>query len=416
MNMNMAAAATVRTAMSEEAAAHTNSERSCFSCQFKWAVKYGLQIAPEGQSDVLRDGDIWHDMLEEYWHPRHGEWLPNDDCLIAAVTKLHDRFEPLLEDMTSGTVVNPSPSSYRKSDLTEAIARLSQGIVGYHRFNVRIGRKWSVILNEQNISTSLPDCDGSETGLKQAGKVDKVVHDEDGSIWIVEHKSTRMYLDSWVSRNGYKPQAPNYALLMRHKHRIEAVGVIFDLFHNKKPKSPEELPVTKAGALKKWSPSRLPATTAANWLKAMEQYDESEDWAYSVLSALKKRDESGYWFREERINFKESELQRTRKEIITVDRSIEEKERIISRYRDRVLSAHEDGGCWRTEAAKAMSIAGHMFPRNTNLCHMYNRPCPEMDFCKGLRPEGLNAHRLKTGRHEELGSDHLGNVNTNQEQ
>lgn len=206
----------------------TVSEMKCYhGCPRHHHLRYGLGYRPVGEASPLRFGKAMHTGLEA--------WLQSGEHLGAAIE-----------------AVRPRGGDYDPFELV----KIEELLMGYHARWA--GSGYEVLAVEQEFRTPLlnPETGYPSQTFELGGKIDGIVRDSFGRVWIIEHKTTsedvstgskywlRLQIDSQVSTYMVGARALGY----------DVVGVLYDVIHKPTIRPYSATPMesrkyTKAGAL-----------------------------------------------------------------------------------------------------------------------------------------------------------------------
>ena len=317
-------------------------------CPREYRFRYVDLLEPVNQDDVLRFGSLFHVGLEFWWRAlMHG--LVTDPARLV---------ELAIESMRGVA------GDFDAYDL----ARAEELFIAYA---VRwADQGFEVLAVEVEFQAPLinPDSGQPSRTFRQAGKIDAIVRRPDGSVWVVEHKTSgediapgstywqRLRMDGQVSAYFDGGDALGY----------EVVGVIYDVAKTPAQRPLEATPVelrkyTKATAKE---PSRL----YSNQRDADETVDE---YRARVRAALVE-DPGAYFARGEVV-------------------------RLESERREHLMDT------WQFASAIRESARTGCAPRNPDGCQRYGRFCSYMPICTGeAAPDDLTRYRVREAEHPEL--------------
>ncbi len=134
-------------------------------CPREAYYKYYLRLKPRTQSKPLTQGTWMHKLLET--HYKGGEWRDAHRALTAQFSELFDEEKEAL------------------GDLPRECARMMRAYLWHYKNDV-----WKVLEVEFILEVDLPD------GTIYRGKIDLLVEDQWGDLWIVDHKFNQRLPDN----------------------------------------------------------------------------------------------------------------------------------------------------------------------------------------------------------------------------
>jgi hypothetical protein len=226
------------------------------------------------------------------------------------------------------------------------------------------------------------------------GYIDKLVQDEAGDVWILEHKTSAdpvKYLAG--HRDDYQPRV--YAWLARQTRGIEARGVIYDICRRA---GEAKIKHTQAGRIAKVR--GLPGMMAHEWQSITEAMDEADqvDWYADTHGALEERDRSGHWLTREAITFGPDEIDRARDEAHTIATRLRHNHDQCRDARAHVAAGDGDPRELGRRTAAAFRALWGGFPRNSGECFKYGRLCDYHGACGNPTETTCSALRLRKRR------------------
>lgn len=158
----------------------TNSMRSCWnSCHRKYKFSYVDLYRRNRTSDALLFGTAFHSMMEVYWKAINTENL--EDVRIAdEILKIAGDYAEKNDDAFAG----------------KTLLALFDGYMARYLHEDR--QNYSCVCVEAEFNTPLlnPESNGQSKTFHLAGKIDGIIANKaDGSICILEHKTTSMDID-----------------------------------------------------------------------------------------------------------------------------------------------------------------------------------------------------------------------------
>lgn len=353
----------------------SNSESTRAGCLHLWFLSYALGLSLPHKPLAMYRGILWHRALE-----KHAE-IGLDDTLTWLDAEL---------DMHLGMV---GQHYLKTAEATADTFRLVKGMLPRYVKHWQGAEPWKVLETEWRIKrwTRCPTGRrSSRTGF--VGVIDKLVQkqsadpDAEPGLWILEHKTTTMKLDSWWQSNLYKPQAPRYAWLIREELGKQVRGVIYDVAYAVEPTPACDFDTTKDGKrLHKPKAGTLPMTTADNWARAIKSRGFSfrdQPWYVEIGKQLRQRDRSDFWFRRFTVPLTGAEIDRAGQELWHEGTRLRRLKAGLQDERKRLEQSAGDPSEFSQVAATICQERGAEFPRNYGMCRQYGRRCEYLDLCK----------------------------------
>lgn len=374
----------------------TNSERKAAACAQLWLFKYGLRLRRAGRAKALILGSLWHVLMSVWWKHKAG-FTPQarwSACKIAA----DDSFSTL-EHETDGFDLD-NPSRINTHDLKDMRVLLGGMLHGYE---LRYGPDDSLTMTADELVLGHPTITASGNhGMSNVmGRVDKILVDSYGQHWIGEHKTSGMRLDDWRIKNGYDPQAPTYAWLLKHNLGIEVVGVCYDLAFKAVAPSPQKFKLAyKDSRLSKQLPANCTANALRNAIRFHKFREEDTDWYQDKIKELEQKPEP--FFRREFVRFTPDAVERVGLELHSESTRLRGYQRRVDRAIEDCQDTHYSKD-WRTQSIYVLAQVSHHYPRNVGACvNRYGRQCAFMDLCRHQSLESLAGLEQIPDKHREL--------------
>ena len=134
----------------------------------------------------------------------------------------------------------------------------------YRSFDQIASPEWEVVSTEENYSTKIPKTRG-----RLAGRIDLIIRQPDGSIWVIDHKTRGTQPDS---RNlDLDDQLTGYAYLVWKTLKVIPGNIIFNTLIRVQPSPPRQL---SSG---KFSVDRSQGTTLELFLQTIREAGQSEE-------------------------------------------------------------------------------------------------------------------------------------------
>jgi len=341
----------------------TNSQRTCFArCHREHHYAYELGIRPRLVPHALGFGSLFHAGLEAWWRaPGHDK----DDALDDALVAVECAYDAQLGDDTELDAYDV----IRAEELLRGYdARWGGALADGELAVLAVEREFECAL--VNPATGKP----SRT-WRLGGKVDAIVRDARGDVWVVEHKTTTADLapgaDYWL-RLRIDGQVSTYF------DGVESLGLpvrgcLYDVIKKVTAKPYRATPEDERRY-----------TTKASKLK-----DGTARPAGSLHANQRERDETADEYRA-RIAARIAEAPEAcfqRAEVVRLDTDLNE--------------ARADA--WMTARAMRECQLQNAHPRNPDACVRYGRFCAYFDVCTGVDSIENDVRFRQVGRtHEEL--------------
>jgi RecB family exonuclease len=274
----------------------------------------------------------------------------------------------------------------------------------YERFS-----RWIAV--EETMVARLRNAAGRRTSKRLAGKVDGVAVRADGSVWIVDTKTTSLLLDTWKRQNGTSPQMATYAVLVRERYPdIQLAGACYDLVSTKPC---GEVRRNKDGSLAAPG-SGLLSVTAAAFAAAVQSAPggwKGKDWYEDQYNRLVRAEAEGRWFRREFVTFSEYDLERAAEELAAIATKHARMRRDAEPLREYVRNGRNEGGVDGDRLVTALVNSSTKFPRQPAVCTTgFGFRCDYYDLCHSLLPDAARELQLTETAHVEL--DNLEDADT----
>lgn len=381
----------------------TNSERSAYqACRFRWLLCHGLGLHPVRKALPLVLGNIWHEAMDLWWKEPLASALPaSKDRLFRRIAETRSE----LESESSGFSTRQQQfPTWDHEDLDEARELLGGMLDGYDRHWLPRKDDLTVLASELRVTAPTMTAGENESPVAwMTGTVDKLVEDQFGQLWVVEHKtaSDSKPLRSWAETHEYSPQALTYAYMLACSPEIgrRPVGVIYDLAAKALPPTIDQFKTAyKDTRLSKVLPKH---TSADDFIWALRHYGFSLDdqaWYRERLAELEKQSNS--LFHREWVRFQWDEnMVRLGRELYHACMELRHAHRAV----DAVMQALTDGRRpWELNDLDAHEVA-HLaarrlcgrFQRNHTSCYLWGRTCDHMDACRFMSLDAFESMTIK---------------------
>jgi len=358
------------------------------ACPMRWLLTYGLGIRPRQVAIALRRGTLWHDLMHTYWRASDGD---------AARAQLDCWRDDAIERIGEGTLfsVYREPLAYTDEDVATLHAQVSGMLAGYvERWADEIAGL-ELIASEADLRmlVQAPVRRSTVTGF--GGRVDKVVRDGRGQVWVLEHKTSARPLDEWYDLGGYSPQTLRYACLVRAAIGIAPVGVVYDLASTRsRPAVDAWSPIQSGKRMSKVVPEGY---TAEQFIARLAECGfglDDEEWYRDALERLERNPPERY--RWEWIRFGHDEIRRQEMELYATSTALRRMAEGCASQGAEVAKASDDPVHQRDVIAEAIRELAGEYPRQGDCCYgRYGSPCSVMAPCQMMSPESLEGFDLR---------------------
>lgn len=230
-------------------------------CEKQWAYKYLERLQPKEKKRAPYLGNWLHRALETYyesgdWRIGHKEYLEQWNSL----------FDEEREEL-----------SKRYGPLPEAVRRIIKSYIWYYKHD-----GWKTLATEYEFEILIGsfDYEGVRIEVYANGRVDLVVEDEEGLVWVVDHKSTGNIPDP-NSFHAMDPQLMLYPVGAKKKFG-DVAGIVYNYLRSRPASIPK---LNKDGSVSK----RRIVTDFPTALRFLKE-NELDPADYSdFLKPLKKR-------------------------------------------------------------------------------------------------------------------------------
>jgi hypothetical protein len=227
-------------------------------CPKQHEYKYVQGLVPKQRQRPLFLGSWVHAALESYY--KQGDWKIGYKEYLDQYNKLMKEEQDLLNRRSKGT-------------LPELVVSIIKSYLWYYR-----EESWKILAVEEKFKVTV-----TFGGLKFTikGIIDLVIEDENGDIWVIDHKTASAIPDP-TSFHAMDPQLMIYPWATKQVLDLEPRGIIYNYIQSKAPTVPQLL---KNGGISKRK-VRTDYPTLVRFLKASGQ--DLADWV-GVLRPLKRR-------------------------------------------------------------------------------------------------------------------------------
>lgn len=321
----------------------SNTQRNAAACPRRWMTRYGLGFRPIETPLPLWRGIIWHAMMDHVWDP----------C-----DETNERLEEVIRKYRapSGFKIQWYPDR----DAFEKVMDLFERMLEDYRARWKDSEKFEVIATELEISHPTENPETGEPGPVYTGKIDKLVRDRWGQLWIVDHKTTGRPASQWMAKHGESIQALTYGWLVWRSIDERPAGVVFDVASIQE--RVDKWPKNRDGS---WT-RRIPAGITRR------AYDSIRDELKLDTVRRDRLERKIYdvdrFFARHSTRFFPSEIESIGPELFSVASQIQE-------WRDKFEGLPD------ISPLEKIRQHGWRWPRVTSLCRQFGRSCEFLDLC-----------------------------------
>lgn len=403
--------------MSKRRYKFTFSERKDASCEQYWLLRWGLRLRSMRRGIRAVIGDSFGSGLDAWWVPDGDDVVPRLDAARDAAAIVMKAEERNLMESQRFTMATPYQQQFTMDQLEDARKLVMVMLEGYDATyggsTLQLVKDLRVEAVEGWLEAATRTDKGTQGWAWYGGYIDKLVVDEHGQVWILDHKTTGKDLDTFLAHHQYEPQMAGYAWLVWRVLGVQPVGVIYDVAKQDVPVQWQDIPVTKKGD-RFYARNRLPTSrmTAEVWLQAIQHNGftfDDQPWYRELLEEL--RGKGNPFFRRERVRFMPGDLERVERELYTEGGRLRRLKQLLGNMPEFLDGVFDRDGemNWKTAVVQVLQQYGELFPRNGAMCWKWNRPCQFMDVCKLRSVEGLEgmlpAREVKRRQQEENGEE-----------
>jgi hypothetical protein len=189
-------------------------------CPKQWDFKYGQNLVPVKKARPLFLGNWIHAALESYYVD--GDWRIGHATYLEEYEKL---FEEEREELEG-----------KKGPLPQLVERVIKSYLWYYRED-----GWKVLHVEVDFKVPL------KAGIGVKGRIDLIVEDPEGNIWVVDHKTTANIPEP-NAFHAMDPQLMVYPWAIEKQLGIKVTGIVYNYVKSKPPSIPK---INKDGSLSK---------------------------------------------------------------------------------------------------------------------------------------------------------------------
>jgi len=361
---------------------------------------YGLRLRTKRKGNALIFGSAWHILSSVWWKTKteggnaQARWHA---CRLAADEIFQD-----LEQKTEGFDPH-NPVKVNLEDL-KAMRSMMAGMLRGYEGRYGLDDTLTMLADELVVGHHTLSVKGNAGASMVMGRIDKLIVDNYGQHWIMEHKTTKSSLADWRFKNGYDPQAATYAWLAKHELGIEVVGVVYDLVLKAVSPEPKRFKVVASGdRLSKTLPAHCTATALRNAIGYHGFREEDQAWYQSRLIELDNKADP--FFRREFVRFTAGAVERVGLELHAEAKRLRAYQRMIDKAEMEYNRTHRSTD-WRNKVTNILSKVGHEYPRNASACvNQYGRQCSFMDLCRHQSVESMAGLEMLPFKHRELVDD-----------
>lgn len=191
-------------------------------CRRAWWYKYDQLLVPKAKRLPLYKGSWVHACLET--HYKQGDWKVGYNLYLAEYNKLPQEAQVELSKGRSGRPGTPLP---------QIVKRIMLSYLWYNK-----AEGWSVYAVEKTF-------DFVFHGVRFKGTIDLIVQDEEGFLWVIDHKTTSS-IPTASSFHAMDPQLQLYPWAAKQAWGLEIAGIIWNYVKSSPPSVPK---MTKAGRI-----------------------------------------------------------------------------------------------------------------------------------------------------------------------
>lgn len=376
--------------MNEPTVEFTATERDTFlDCRHAWFWRYGLRFDAARPSKRALLIELWSAMMRAWWTAwTHSEANPFRRAESIVQKWAHDWRGRCIPSLFS--TEDPMPL-FRGDELDDIVETMSQMIRRYTAaygpqssgHGTRFGDESVPIATVRSVGQWLSYVPPRSPGRFRT-RLDAVVEDPDGEIWILEHRIGSS-LSGYSTRTAYRPDFGALGWLVAIQFMREPAGVITDFaLRARRPRLDEFKTVQprKKGAPRRLAhkvPSNCTADTArrAHFHHAVDQ----DLWWTERIAQMES--EPSPFLRRFVYRFGEGEITRAQHELGALGHEIAGA-RALLRERGRSFEDRRAPNPEDSAIAKVLDFAidsGHHFARNHRSCDFYGRRCPYLSAC-----------------------------------
>jgi hypothetical protein len=202
-------------------------------CQQFWAWRYVTGLSPMHESPTLMYGIAIHKALEG-WYRAVDRGQPPHERIEVAVRDFRDCMYLFKDQYVKG--------DWYQDDIAKGLLTLEEYALRYSNEFWKVLRVGGELAIEMSESCSLP------SGNRFTGRIDLVVQNPDGKIFIMDHKTTGWALANVTKTLQVSHQANGYLWLWNENHPdLQASAVVFNVLRNYKGSTDfKQIPVYKS--------------------------------------------------------------------------------------------------------------------------------------------------------------------------
>lgn len=189
-------------------------------CPKQWDYKYGQNLVPIRKQRPLFFGNWVHSALES--HYTQGDWKIGHAQYVDEYNKLFEEERTELEG--------------KKGPLPDLVERIMRSYLWYYRED-----PWEVLHVEVDFKVPL------KGGFGVKGRVDLIVRDSEGLIWVIDHK-TAATIPEPNAFHAMDPQLMVYPWAIQKSMGLEVAGIIYNYVRSRPPSIPR---INNDGSLSK---------------------------------------------------------------------------------------------------------------------------------------------------------------------
>jgi RecB family exonuclease len=228
-------------------------------CPKQYEYKYVQNLEPKRKERAPYLGTWLHACLESYY--KTGDWKVGHQEYLDIWNSM---FEEEREELSK---IRGKPGR----PLPEVVERIMRSYLWYYRND-----GWEAVIIEKELNVPTP------LGVNFKGRLDLVVKDEEGLMWMVDHKTTGNIPDPNVY-HAMDPQLMLYPWATEKQYGITLAGVVYNYIKSKPPSVPQLTAKTQQISKRK---ILTDYPTLVRFLK--EQGEDPQDWAHVLRPLMRE--------------------------------------------------------------------------------------------------------------------------------
>lgn len=161
------------------------SELDAFrQCPKKWSLAYeGRWAKPAEDNTALGKGSLWHEVLETHYKTIQAHQLKREDGSVEWECTADELMQHCLD------AVGKLIAGWEAEERDPNIMLLMRWMYAGHLEMYGLDEEWDILAVENTAIVPLYEPDGTESWVRLKAKLDLLVRDQRGRVWIVDHKS-----------------------------------------------------------------------------------------------------------------------------------------------------------------------------------------------------------------------------------